>query len=59
MKSLASTTGTYRSGWAEAASRVAITQKSEEIARLQQRIVQLEADTQLLQELAKSQDGGL
>lgn len=34
MKSLASTTGTYRSGWAEAAPRVAITQKSEEIARL-------------------------
>lgn len=39
--------------------RVAITQKSEEIARLQQGIVQLEADRQLLQELAESQDDGL
>lgn len=40
-------------------SRVAITKKSEEIARLQERIIQLKADRQLLQELAESQDDGL
>lgn len=40
-------------------SRVAITKNSEEIAKLQERIIQLEADRQLLQEFAQSQDDGL